>query len=440
MSSERLWSLRFAQILLIESTLQFGMYTTRPIISNYALSLGASMALAGFLAGLLATAALATRPLSGTVSDRLSKRTLLVISCGLFAASALGCALCHTLWLLGVFLAIQGFAFAFKSTLVVSLTSLIVPKSRIGAGVGFLGVAYTVAGAVGPAVGSAISKSLGYSAVFAVSSAMLFAGFVLAVLLRLPKREGARVGATDAGESAGAGAGAGEAAGAGAGAGEAADSGASGGASAADDKVANDSWARGGSRSASGLSKYLHLPTLPLALIAGILMVAQGITSSFILVVGDMRGIEAASTYFLFYSLATLGARPLAGKVSDKHGLRWAAVPTMAIAAAGMFIAASVDSLWGIIVLGIFMGAGHGSAYCAIQAESVRGVPKSQLGRAANTFYIGPDLSMGLGPVAGGMILQSFGTSALFAFNGCFILIALAALLVFTKMKPSARP
>lgn len=293
-----------------------------------------------------------------------------------------------------------------------------------------MGVAYTVAGAVGPAVGSAISKSLGYSAVFAVSSAMLFAGFVLAVLLRLPKREGARVGATDAGEAAGAGAGAGEAA----------DSGASRGASAADDKVANDSWARGGSRSASGLSKYLHLPTLPLALIAGILMVAQGITSSFILVVGDMRGIEAASTYFLFYSLATLGARPLAGKVSDKHGLRWAAVPTMAIAAAGMFIAASVDSLWGIIVLGIFMGAGHGSAYCAIQAESVRGVPKSQLGRAANTFYIGPDLSMGLGPVAGGMILQSFGTSALFAFNGCFILIALAALLVFTKMKPSARP
>lgn len=430
MSSERLWSLRFAQILLIESTLQFGMYTTRPIISNYALSLGASMALAGFLAGLLATAALAIRPLSGTVSDRLSKRMLLVISCGLFAASALGCALCHTLWLLGVFLAIQGFAFAFKSTLVVSLTSLIVPKSRIGAGVGFLGVAYTVAGAVGPAVGSAISKSLGYSAVFAVSSAMLFAGFVLAVLLRLPKREGARVGATDAGEAAGAGAGAGEAA----------DSGASGGASAANDKVANDSWARGGSRSASGLSKYLHLPTLPLALIAGILMVAQGITSSFILVVGDMRGIEAASTYFLFYSLATLGARPLAGKVSDKHGLRWAAVPTMAIAAAGMFIAASVDSLWGIIVLGIFMGAGHGSAYCAIQAESVRGVPKSQLGRAANTFYIGPDLSMGLGPVAGGMILQSFGTSALFAFNGCFILIALAALLVFTKMKPPARP
>ena len=430
MSSERLWSLRFAQILLIESTLQFGMYTTRPIISNYALSLGASMALAGFLAGLLATAALAIRPLSGTVSDRLSKRTLLVISCGLFAASALGCALCHTLWLLGVFLAIQGFAFAFKSTLVVSLTSLIVPKSRIGAGVGFLGVAYTVAGAVGPAVGSAISKSLGYSAVFAVSSAMLFAGFVLAVLLRLPKREGARVGATDAGEAAGAGAGAGEAA----------DSGASGGASAADDKVANDSWARGGSRSASGLSKYLHLPTLPLALIAGILMVAQGITSSFILVVGDMRGIEAASTDFLFYSLATLGARPLAGKVSDKHGLRWAAVPTMAIAAAGMFIAAAVDSLWGIIVLGFFMGAGHGSAYCAIQAESVRGVPESQLGRAANTFYIGPDLSMGLGPVAGGMILQSFGTSALFAFNGCFILIALAALLVFTKMKPSARP
>lgn len=403
MSSEKLWSLRFAQILLIESTLQFGMYTTRPIISNYALSLGASMTLAGFLAGLLATAALAIRPLSGAVSDKLSKRTLLIVSCGLFAISALGCALCHTLLALGVFLAIQGFAFAFKSTLVVSLTSLIVPKTRIGAGVGLLGVAYTVAGAVGPAVGSVIGKSFGYSAVFAISSAMLFLGFILALLLRLPKRKETPA-KTHAGERR-------------AGLFETGDS----------------------ASQAKGLSKYLHLPTLPLALIAGILMVAQGVTSSFILVVGDMREIDAASMYFLFYSLATLGARPLAGKASDKHGLRWAAVPTMALAAAGMLIAAAVESVWGIVLLGIFMGAGQGSAYCAIQAESVRDVPESKLGRAANTFYIGPDLSMGLGPVAGGAVLQSFGASALFVFNACFIAIALVALLAFAKGKQRHR-
>ena len=65
------------------------------------------------------------------------------------------------------------------------------------------------------------------------------------------------------------------------------------------------------------ISKYLYLPALPLSIIAGFLMIAQGVTSSFILVVGEARGIEGASLYFLFYSLATLAARPLAGKASD---------------------------------------------------------------------------------------------------------------------------
>ena len=88
MGKERLWNRRFAKLLCIETMLQFGLYLTRPIISSYAVSLGASFAVAGFLAGLLATAALAVRPVSGVVSDRLSKKGLLVVSCALFAISA----------------------------------------------------------------------------------------------------------------------------------------------------------------------------------------------------------------------------------------------------------------------------------------------------------------------------------------------------------------
>ena len=78
--------------------------------------------------------------------------------------------------------------------------------------------------------------------------------------------------------------------------------------------------------------------------------------------------------------------------------------------------------LWGLC------GEGSGVAYCALQAESVRGVPEDRLGRAANTFYLGPDLCMGLGPVVGGFILQRAGASAMFLFNAVAVLAGLGLL------------
>ena len=76
------------------------------------------------------------------------------------------------------------------------------------------------------------------------------------------------------------------------------------------------------------------------------------------------------------------------------------------------------------------MGVGQGSADRALQAESVRGVPEDLLGRAANTFYLGPDLCMGLGPVVGGFILQRAGASAMFLFNALAVVLGLALFFV----------
>ncbi len=58
----------------------------------------------------------------------------------------------------------------------------------------------------------------------------------------------------------------------------------------------------------------------------------------------------------------------------------------------------------------------------------MRGVPEDRLGRAAHTFYRGPDLCMGLGPVVGGFILQRAGASAMFLFNAVAVLAGLGLL------------
>ncbi|MCI8468242.1 MAG: MFS transporter [Eggerthellaceae bacterium] len=439
MEPTRLWNRRFVQLLSIEALLQMGGFLTRPIIANYAVDLGASAPIAGLLAGMLATAALAMRPVSGAVSDRLSKKTLLVIASALFALGAFGCALVHSVFLMGVFLALQGFAFAFKSAIVISLVPLVVPTRNTGSGVGWMGLAYTLAVALGPAVGSSVGLALGYPMTFMLSGVVLAGALVLAALFKAP--------AEAAGHAlSGEGAAAGDASGAGDDAGDAllaaaaqeAEEQALEGAPAPDEATAGGVPAGRPARRFSP-STLFYLPIIPLAVVGGMLMVAQGITSSFVLMAGEMQGIEGVSLYFVFYSIANLGARPLAGRASDAWGVRRVAAPMMLVAIAGMVALAFADSLVGVAVGGLCMGLGQGSAYAAIQAESVRGVPPDQLGRSANTYFIGPDLSMGLGPVAGGAVLQTWGPTGMYLFNAASILVALVMFLNLGRLRSWSR-
>ncbi len=412
MEPARLWNRRFVQLLAIEALLQMGGFITRPIIANYAMDLGASTPLAGFLAGMLATAALVMRPVSGAVSDRLSKKTLLVIASALFAAGAFGCALVHSVAFVGACLALQGFAFAFKSAIVISLVPLVVPKRYTGSGVGWMGLAYTLAVALGPAIGSQVGAAFGYPMTFLLSGCALLGALVLAVLFKAPadaaghalseKRNSISVRDTEF------------------------DAVLSAAAQEEQEQAAEGApQAKTPIKHSFSLATLFYLPIIPLAVVGGMLMVAQGVTSSFVLMAGEMQGIEAVSLYFVFYSIANLGARPLAGRASDAWGVGRVAPPMMVVAAVGMVALAFADSVVGVAIGGLCMGLGQGSAYAAIQAESVRGVPPEALGRSANTYFIGPDLAMGLGPVAGGAVLQSWGPVGMYLFNARTILIAL---------------
>ena len=80
MKAERLWNIRFVQLVLIEALFQFGAYMTNPVVSGYAVALGATIAVGGVLAGLSASMALVARPLTGWLADRLAKKSFLLIA------------------------------------------------------------------------------------------------------------------------------------------------------------------------------------------------------------------------------------------------------------------------------------------------------------------------------------------------------------------------
>ena len=102
-----MWNIAFIQLLLIQLFTQFGANLVRPIVSNYAVALGAAVAVAGFVAGINSTTSLVFRLFAGRISDRFAKRSLLVVACTFYIASSFGCALIPNVACIGVFYALH---------------------------------------------------------------------------------------------------------------------------------------------------------------------------------------------------------------------------------------------------------------------------------------------------------------------------------------------
>ena len=387
-------------LLAIEGVFQFATYMLNPVITGYVVLLGASLAAGGFVAGLVATSSLAVRPVTGLVADRLSKTTLLVVAAALFTVAAFGCALSESVLWISVFRVVQGVAFAFRSAVVVSLVSVTVARDHVGRAVRWIGVVTMVSSAIAPSVASWVGSAASYHACFLVAGALFACGLALAVLFKLPKDVRAR-----------------------------------------HREAACARRGDGRARAASGrararcvaLRDFVYVPAVPYSVMAALSGAPHAINVSLILTVGEYRGIAGISLYFVFYAAATLVTRPLVGRICDTRGFGRVIVPVLLIDLAGVLCLVGMQSLAMVAAAGVLVGVGQGSAYSALQAEAVRHARVEELGRASNTFYIGPDVNMGMTPFVAGFAMQFWGVTVMYVV--CFALVSGALLLALFMKK-----
>ena len=399
-AARKLWNVRFVHLLAIEGVFQFATYMLNPVITGYVVLLGASLAAGGFVAGLVATSSLAVRPFTGLVADRLSKTTLLVVAAALFTVAAFGCALSESVLWISVFRVVQGVAFAFRSAVVVSLVSVTVASDHVGRAVGWIGVVTMVSSAIAPSVASWVGSAASYHACFLVAGALFACGLALAVLFKLPKDVRAR-----------------------------------------HREAACARRGDGRARAASGrararcvaLRDFVYVPAVPYSVMAALSGAPHAINVSLILTVGEYRGIAGISLYFVFYAAATLVTRPLVGRICDTRGFGRVIVPVLLIDLAGVLCLVGMQSLAMVAAAGVLVGVGQGSAYSALQAEAVRHARVEELGRASNTFYIGPDVNMGMTPFVAGFAMQFWGVTVMYVV--CFALVSGALLLALFMKK-----
>ena len=386
---EKLWSGSFVYFFILIFLIQHVFGITMPTVPGFIqFGLGLNIALAGTLTSVFALVCLITRPLSGVAGDRLNKKVLTVISTCLTGVAVILHAYAPNASMIVLVRVVHGIAFAFSLTIAFAMAVAYVPKSRLGEGVGYLAVSTLVGGVLGPFVGSSLIDLLaakdsagtiidivvGYRSTFLVGGAILIvAGLSLAFFKYVPPAPppGAPIPP----------------------------------------------------RRPITFSSFIAPELLPLVFFVTIAAIPPGINGAFLRPLGIERGISGFALFFIMNAIVQLVTRPTIGKLIDRKGSAFVAIPGYILFAIGMLWIGHSYTLPSLLGAAAVMALGL-STLPALQTDCFRKLDPSRRALASGMYFMGMDLGQGLGQLGGGIITRALGGK----FEGTYI-IACAALI-----------
>lgn len=350
-------------ILNFMTALSYSMIAT--IISSYATTMGAGLTIAGVMAGIFSLAALCIRPLSGMAIDRLNKWDMYLFSTLCLGISFLGYALAPTVGLMLLVRIFHGIAFGIHGIVSMVLVSSYIPKERLSEGLGYFSVGQILAQMGGPYLGITFKAQWGYRSLFLFVFFMVLIAFVI-LLWTKPKEPN------------------------------------------------NKKPSLNKKPFEFHFNQFIAKECILYALIGGLFSLGNGITSSFMVLLGEERGITNIGWFFTANALVLLIMRLMLGKTLDRSGFSAIVNVSLIMTAASMFLIGGSKGIMVILLAALLKALGQGGGQLALQSACLKKVDPTRIGIASSTYYIGADLGQGFGPIIGGQISEIFNYQMMF--------------------------
>ncbi len=144
--------------------------------------------LTGFILTSIIGVAIFARPYMGRVSDKIGRRTPIVLGCIISGLPLLAIPFVADFWVLLLLVAVYGFGFATVTASTPALISELVPKELVGTSMGFLDTVMDVGQTIGPIIsGFILATNLQYYGVFPSLTIVLLFSCIVFVLLGVAK-------------------------------------------------------------------------------------------------------------------------------------------------------------------------------------------------------------------------------------------------------------
>ena len=162
-----LWTKDFILVFCSNLLMFFAFYMLIPVLPLYLIDkFDAGGSVAGIVLALYTLSALFIRPFSGFLVDMFSRKPLYLICHGIFTIVFAGYVVGATITLFIILRVIHGMAFGMNTVSGSTVAVDILASERRGEGIGYYGMAASVAMAVGPVVGLWLYRAYSYDALF----------------------------------------------------------------------------------------------------------------------------------------------------------------------------------------------------------------------------------------------------------------------------------
>ena len=387
-AKEPLITPRYCLLILVSFLTAFSYSMIQTLIASYAVDLGGTLGIAGTLTGIFSAAAMVCRPVGGALCDIKNKKTICIIATIIFTVGFFGYAVSMNVPMLLLFRVLHGAAFGVSGTANMALVAEVIPRERMGEGLGYFSVGQVVSQVIGPIIGIALQGVLGFKLLF------LFVGFVCSmaviVLIFMPMDPPLRK--TDQNSSA--------------------------------------------FRFHISLRDLIAVECIAYALTGGMFSMLNGVTSSFLVMVGEQRGIGHIALFFTVNAIILFIVRLLMGKVSDSAPLLWVVSISLAVSMTSMLLLSKAGTLSIVLIAAVFKALGQGSGQISLQSACIKSVDEHHVGVASSTYFIGADIGNSVGPMLGGAISGTLGYEVMFRDVG---MITFATIIVFALYEQNVK-
>jgi len=375
---QSLWTRDFILVSLANLGVFMGLHMLMPVIPVYAIELGGSETWAGFIAGGFTLSVVLIRPLAGNLLDRQGRKGVYLVGILLFLSCTLAYYWVPSLLTLFALRFLHGFGWGISSTGASTIATDIIPKSRMGEGMGFFGLTGTLSMAVAPALGLGLMSGYGFDTVFTVAVVFVVLAFLIALPIKCLQLE------------------------------------------------PNDRSVKTG---------IIEKAAITPGIIILFLTITYGSIVTFIALYGAQRQVENIGLFFSAYALSLLFSRPYFGRLADRKGYAAAVLPGILAVFVAILLLYLAHSLLVFLLAGFIYGIGFGGTQPALQAMAVRNVEPSRRGAANATFFLGFDFGIGFGSIAWGLLVDILGYEYIYLLA---LIPTLIALVLFLKASGKA--
>lgn len=373
---ERLWTKSFIQMTIAMLFLFTGFYLLVPTLPLFIKEIGGNESQVGLMMGMFTIAAVVIRPIIGGMLDQYGRRSFIIFGLIFFWITMYSYNLASTIALLAVLRVIHGVTWAVSTTAVGTAITDIIPDSRRGEGMGWYGMAMTIAMAIGPMIGLWVVQNYSFHGLFLLATLLSFMAVVLSLITKIPFTP----------------------------------------------------------QKEKGKIQLFEKSVLSITIVVFFLSFAYGGITTFLPLFASSIDVNPG-TFFLVYAIALTIVRPISGKLLDKYGEVFIILPALCITILAIVVLTISNGLTGVMIAAALYGVGFGSAQPALQAAMLTIVDPSKRGVANASFFTAFDLGIGLGAILLGVVSQMFGYRILFAGSAISGLIALIIFVIFVKQR-----